>query len=156
MVMVVWAQAETLLHKLASTHSGTSAAAQQALVSIPFLLYVLRHRLNTGLWCPLACAHAKSLQSCPALGDSMDCSPASLLCPQDSPGKNTWMSFCALLQGIFPTQGSNPHLLRLLHWLAGSSLLGLPGKPMTKRPAQVTYPVGTTVATWTQVFRSLV
>ena len=26
----------------------------------------------------------------------------------------------ALLQGIFPTQGSNPCLLRLLHWLAGS------------------------------------
>ena len=28
-------------------------------------------------------------------------------------------------EGIFPTQGSNPHLLRLLHWQAGS----LPGKP---------------------------
>ena len=25
----------------------------------------------------------------------------------------------ALLQGIFPTRGSNPHLLRLLRWQAG-------------------------------------
>ena len=28
----------------------------------------------------------------------------------------------ALLQGIFPTQGRNPHLLCLLHWQVGSSL----------------------------------
>ena len=28
-----------------------------------------------------------------------------------------------LLQGIFLTQGSNPRLLRLLHWQAGSLLL---------------------------------
>ena len=25
-----------------------------------------------------------------------------------------------LLQGLFPTQGSNPHLLHLLHWQVGS------------------------------------
>ena len=36
----------------------------------------------------------------------------------------------ALLQGIFPTEGSNPGLLRLLHWQAGSSLLMAPGKPV--------------------------
>ena len=30
----------------------------------------------------------------------------------DSPGKNTGLSFHALLQGIFPTQGSNPVLPR--------------------------------------------
>ena len=33
-----------------------------------------------------------------------------LLCPWDSPGKNTGMSCHFLLQGIFPTQGSNPSL----------------------------------------------
>ena len=32
----------------------------------------------------------------------------------------------ALLQGIFPTQGSNPQLLHLLHWKAGSLPLWLP------------------------------
>ena len=39
--------------------------------------------------------------------------PARLLCPWDSPGKNTGVSCHALLQGIFQTQGLNPHLLRL-------------------------------------------
>ena len=41
--------------------------------------------------------------------------PARLLCPWDFPGKNTGVDCHALLQGIFPTQGSNPRLLRLLH-----------------------------------------
>ena len=36
-------------------------------------------------------------------------------CPWDSPGKNIEMGCHALLQGIFPTQGWNMHLLRLLH-----------------------------------------
>ena len=34
-----------------------------------------------------------------------------LLCPWDSPGKNTGEGCHALLQGIFPTQGLNQHLL---------------------------------------------
>ena len=37
--------------------------------------------------------------------------PTRLLCPWDSPGKNTGVRCHALLQGIFHTQGSNPHLL---------------------------------------------
>ena len=36
--------------------------------------------------------------------------PARLLCPWDSPGRNTGVGCHALLQGIFPTQGSNPGL----------------------------------------------
>ena len=36
--------------------------------------------------------------------------PARLLCPCDSPGKNTRVGCHALLQGIFPTQGSKPGL----------------------------------------------
>ena len=46
--------------------------------------------------------------------------PARLPCPWDSPGKNTGVGCHALLQGIFLTQGSNRHLLRLPHWQAGS------------------------------------
>ena len=38
----------------------------------------------------------------------------------DSPGKNTGVGCHALLQGIFPTQGSNLCLLCLLRWQAGS------------------------------------
>ena len=59
---------------------------------------------------------AKSLQSCLTLWDSMDCVPVRILCPWDSPGKDTGGECHALLQGIFLTQGLNPHLLRLLHW----------------------------------------
>ena len=55
--------------------------------------------------------------------------PARLLCPWDSPGKNTGVGCHALLQGIFPTQGSNSHLFWLLHWQKDSLLLVLPGKP---------------------------
>ena len=36
-----------------------------------------------------------------------------LLCPWDSPGKNTGVGCCALLQGIFLTRGLNPRLLSL-------------------------------------------
>ena len=38
-----------------------------------------------------------------------------LLCPWDSPGKHTGVGCHFLLQGIFPTQGSNPGLLCLLY-----------------------------------------
>ena len=38
----------------------------------------------------------------------------------------------ALLEGIFPTQGSNSHLLCLLHWQTGSLSLMPPGKPYTQ------------------------
>ena len=41
--------------------------------------------------------------------------PARLLCPWDFSGKNTGVDCHLLLQGIFPTQGLNPHLLCLLH-----------------------------------------
>ena len=37
--------------------------------------------------------------------------PARLLCPWNSPGKNTGLGCHSLLQGIFPTRGSNPSLL---------------------------------------------
>ena len=43
--------------------------------------------------------------------------PARLLCPWDSPGKITGVGCHALLQGIFPTQGSNPDLLHCRHVL---------------------------------------
>ena len=55
--------------------------------------------------------------------------PARLLCPWDSPGKNTGVGCHALLQGIFLTQGLNLCLLRLLHW--HSLPLVPPGKPCT-------------------------
>ena len=55
--------------------------------------------------------HANSLQLCPALLRPHGLQPTRLLCPWDSPGKNTGVGCHALLQGIFPTQGSNPRAL---------------------------------------------
>ena len=37
--------------------------------------------------------------------------PIKFLCPSDFPGKNTGVGCLTLLQGIFPTQGSNPSVL---------------------------------------------
>ena len=51
----------------------------------------------------------------PTLCDLVDCSP--LLCPWDSPGKNTGVGCHALLQGLLPTQGLNlglPHCRQTL------------------------------------------
>ena len=50
-------------------------------------------------------------QSCPTLCNPMDCSLPGSSVHEDSPGKNTAVGCHALLQGIFPTQGSNPGLL---------------------------------------------
>ena len=78
--------------------------------------------------------HAKSLQSCSTLCDS-----PRLLCPWNSPGKNTGVGCHALLQGIFLTQGLNPGFLhcrqilyhlshqgspRILEWVAMPSSRG--------------------------------
>ena len=70
-----------------------------------------------------------SLQSCLTLCNPMDYSQPGSSVHGDSPGQNTGVGCRALLQGIFPTQGSNSHLLCLLHWQAGSLSLAPPGKP---------------------------
>ena len=54
-------------------------------------------------------------QSCPTPCDPMDCSP------WNSPGQNTDVGSLFLLQGIFPTQGSNPglpHCRQILYQLS--------------------------------------
>ena len=56
------------------------------------------------------CAVCLVAQSCPTLCDPMDCSPPGSSAHRDSPGKNTRMGGHSFLQGIFPTQGSNPGL----------------------------------------------
>ena len=47
---------------------------------------------------------------CLTLCDPMDCRPSGNYVHGDSPGKNTGVGCHALLQGIFPTQASNPAL----------------------------------------------
>ena len=69
------------------------------LLTIPFLIS------------PPPCMNAQALWSCLTLCNCVDCSPPGFICPW-----NTGVGCHALLQGIFPTQGSNPSLLTLLHW----------------------------------------
>ena len=65
--------------------------------------------------CVRACVHVCSVStSCPTLCNTVDCSPPGSSLHGDSPGKNTGVGCHALLQGIFPSQGSNLRLLRLL------------------------------------------
>ena len=74
-----------------------------------------------------SCCCCSAAQSCWTLYGSMDRSPPTrLFYPWDSPAKNTGVGCHFLLQGIIPTQGSNPHLL---NWQVDSLPLAPPGKP---------------------------
>ena len=53
------------------------------------------------------------VKSCPTLAIPWTV-PARLLCPWDSPGKNTKVGCYFLLQGIFPTQELNPGLVKAM------------------------------------------
>ena len=65
-------------------------------------------------------------QLCLTLCNPMDCSqPGSSIC-RDSQGNNTSLGCHALLQGIFPTQGSNPDLPHSRQILYGLSHQGNP------------------------------
>ena len=58
---------------------------------------------------------------CLSLCNLMACSPPGSWVHGDSPGKNTGVACCVLLQGIFPTQGLNPGLLHcrwILYYLS--------------------------------------
>ena len=69
-------------------------------------------------------------QLCQILCDLMDCSLPGSSVLGDSPGKNTGVGCHALLQGIFPTQGSNPDLP---HGSRFFLLSETPGKPKNPR-----------------------
>ena len=62
--------------------------------------------------------------SCSAMSDSLQphgLLPIRLLCPWNSPGKNTEVGCQSLLQGMFLTQGSNPglrHCRQILYHLS--------------------------------------
>ena len=64
----------------------------------------------------------KVAQLCPTLCDPMDYNP------WNSPGQNTAVGSLSLLQGIFPTQGSNPSLLHCKWMLYQLSYQGSPPK----------------------------
>ena len=122
-------QTAYLLHHAHVAHVWAESA-QKSLQSCPTLQ---PQGLSTSLLCllhwqagSLPLIHLRSLreaavlclvsQSCPSLCNPVDCSPSGSSVHGDSPGKSTGVGCHALLQGIFPTQGSNPCLFCLLHW----------------------------------------
>ena len=63
-------------------------------------------------WRHMCCAGLGLVShSCLSLCDPVDYSPPGSSVHGDSPGKNTGVGCHALLQGIFPNQGSNPKIL---------------------------------------------
>ena len=80
-----------------------------------FSLLPLLGRLRAGAgrrggrqWCGF---EVKLRESCSDMFDSLQ--SLGLYSAWDSPGQNTGVGSCSLLQGIFPTKGSNPGLT---HW----------------------------------------
>ena len=61
------------------------------------------------------CVHAQFLSHI-HLFVTYEQQPARIPCPWGFSGKNTGVGCHFLLQEIFPTEGSNPHLLCLLLW----------------------------------------
>ena len=84
--------------------------------------------------------------------------PTRFLCPWDSPGKNSGLGRHSLLQGIFPTQESNPglpHCRQILYQVEekspisqrNSSAPGLPGATLLpSAPVPPTRPIPTWAA----------
>ena len=79
------------------------------------------------------------IHSCMILCDPMGWGLPGSSVNGDSPGKSTGVGCPALLQGIFPTQGSNLHLLCLLLWQSGSLPLAPPGKPLDSKEKDSKY-----------------
>ena len=75
--------------------------------------------------------------SCSTLCAPMDSSLLGASVHGDSPGKNAGVGCHALLQEIFPTQGSNLRLLCLLHWQTGSLPLVPSRKPSVDNTTSV-------------------
>ena len=87
---------------------------------------ILKTRMPTVLNIPLKVLVTRS---CPIL-QPHGLEPVSLLCPWDSPGKNSGVGCHALLQGTFLTQGSNPPLLDCRQILYHMNPWGSPDIPL--------------------------
>ena len=83
-----------------------------------FVLYML---------CVFSTYECSFTQLCLSLCKPMDCSPPGSFVHGIFPSENTGVGCCFLLQGIFPTQGSNPCLL---HWQVNTLPLSHLGSPI--------------------------
>ena len=77
---------------------------------------------------PLICLLCLVTQSCLTLFNPMNCSPPGSSVHGLSQAR--LLEWVAISSGIFPTQGSNPHLWSLLHWQADFLRLHHLGSPI--------------------------
>ena len=69
----------------------------------------IHYKINNSLGCNMQPGnYSDSSESRSVVSDSLQ--PHRLYSPWNSPGQNTGVGSLSLLQGIFPTQGSNPGL----------------------------------------------
>ena len=111
------------LSKSVSIESGRSKIQTQILLSPEVSVW------GIDTYPAAAAAAAKSLQSRLTLCNPLDYSPPGSSVHHDSPGKNTGVGCYALLQGTFPTQGSNCvfYVSCIARWILhgeGPSMLG--------------------------------
>ena len=85
--------------------------------------------------------------ACSVISDSWR--PHGLKSARFLSGKNTGVSCCFLLRGIFPTQESNPRLLDLLHWQADSLPLSWLFLLLSFKLALFIYRIGLNKVSWT-------
>ena len=118
---------------LSSTHTYTWW-------QIPFHM---NHWPQHGMLCPISSILCKTessksicpcpvclvAQSCPTLCNPIDCSPPGSSVHGNSPRKNIGEGFHALLQGIYPSQGSKPGLQHCREILYSLSHQGSPHAP---------------------------
>ena len=117
-----------------------AAAAAKSLQSCPTLCYpidssplgssvpgIFQARVLEWVAIAFSGCRARSLQLCPTLCHPMDCNLPGSLVHGILQTRILERVAVPSSQGIFPTQRSNPSLLGLLHWQAGSLPLVPPG-----------------------------
>ena len=114
----------------------TSTLLKSLVLAMPTTVYWLRTRTPESdflgldsVVLPTSCVHAQSLRRLVWLFVTPWTVGCRALCPWDFPGTNTRVGCHFLLQRIFPTQGSNPCLLHLLHRWVDSLPLRHLGSP---------------------------
>ena len=123
-----WEQCSCIHHNYGSRGSGWTG--EPASLSLFTLSNKCKPDTHPFRKCILlkGCVACLVSQSCLTLCDPVDCSPPGSSVHRDCPGKNTEVGCHAFLQGIFPTQGSNPGLL-YCRWILYCLK---PGKPTLK------------------------
>ena len=107
-----------------SEHCSTRGESQGSKYMSLWLVIALSCFVGCGSFFQQQAHRVKSSVSRSVMSDSWrphGLEPARLLCPWNSPGKDNRVGCHSLLQGIFPTQGSNPGPLRcrqILHHLS--------------------------------------